>query len=379
MECKSSLYSKKALVEYFRIHKTTLNHILDFLHIQGIKQRNFISFTDSDKEQIIQFLKEHPNTRVFFQQQTFLQNYGVKNPLQCSEIKAKVNQTIKNKYGVSNISQNDKIKQKKTQTLQAHYGQNVINPMDSLQIREAVKQNWANKSQEEKDILTRKTQQTKLKKYGNPTYNNGEAISSTRLLRTKEEIQQEIQKARKTKIDKYGNENYNNREQTTKTMLKKYGVKSLTNTEKSMKTKLRNHTVVCKNIYYYNNLEFASSWELYFYIYYKEILHQNIQKGKTFPYEFKNKTHYYICDFLLNEKENIEIKGNQYLDKTNNLYFPYVNQTKVNAQEMQEQWAVKQRCMRENKVKIISQKEILPIIKKVREKFGKNYINQFKK
>ena len=66
--------------------------------------------------------------------------------------------------------------------------------------------------------------------------------------------------------------------------------------------------------------------------------------------------------------ENIEIKGNQLLDESNNL-----------KQMKTREWDIcKQKCMEQNNVKIISEKEIKPIIKIVKNIFGKNYIEGFK-
>ena len=151
------------------------------------------------------------------------------------------------------------------------------------------------------------------------------------------------------------------------TKLKKYGKRSTTNSEKSMKSRIENGTVVNKVHYKYDNLEFASSWELYYYIYQKEILHNNIQKGKIFEYEYNGNIHFYYCDFKVND-ENVEIKGNQLLDESNNL-----KQMKTREWDM-----CKQRCMEQNNVKIISKEEIKPIIKIVKNKFGDKFIEQFK-
>ena len=66
--------------------------------------------------------------------------------------------------------------------------------------------------------------------------------------------------------------------------------------------------------------------------------------------------------------ENIEIKGGQLLDEDGNL-----KQMKTREWDM-----CKQRCMEQNNVKIISKEEIKPIIKIVKNKFGNNFIKQFK-
>lgn len=151
------------------------------------------------------------------------------------------------------------------------------------------------------------------------------------------------------------------------TKLKKYGKRSITDSEKSMKSRIENGTVVNKVIYKYNDLNFASSWELYYYIYQKEILHNDIKKGRTFNYNYDGKNHVYLCDFEVN-RENIEIKGNQLLDENGNL-----------KQMSNREWDIcKQNCMEENNVKVVSKDEIKPIIKLVKDKFGIHYIEQFR-
>ena len=190
---------------------------------------------------------------------------------------------------------------------------------------------------------------TCMKKYGvdNPSRSN-EARN-----KISEKVKESCTEERQKKIEE--------------TKLRKYGKRSITDSEKSMKSRIENGTVVNKVIYKYNDLEFASSWELYFYIYQKEILKNDIQKGKIFEYEYNGNKHFYYCDFILND-ENIEIKGNQFLDELNNL-----KQMKTREWDM-----CKQKCMKENNVKIISKDEIKPVIKLVKNKFGIHYIEQFR-
>ena len=162
------------------------------------------------------------------------------------------------------------------------------------------------------------------------------------------------------------------------TKIKKYGKRSITDSEKSMKSRLENHgTIVVNHTYKYDDLYFHSSWEVYYYIYQKEILKNDIKRGKIFEYMSDEKIHRYECDFEVNG-ENIEIKGNQYLDSNNDLIFPYINQTKVDAEKMQNRWNDKQKCMEENNVKVISKEEMKIIIKIVDEKYTSNYVPLFK-
>jgi len=152
------------------------------------------------------------------------------------------------------------------------------------------------------------------------------------------------------------------------TKLKKYGKRSTTNTKKSMNSRLKNHgTLSVTYRYKFEGLEFHSSWEVYFYIYNKYILKNDITKGKIFEYMYEGNIHRYECDFLVNG-ENVEIKGGQLLDENGNL-----------KQMKTRKWDIcKQKCMEENNVKLIVKKDIIKIIKIVNDTYGKNYVEQFK-
>ena len=134
-------------------------------------------------------------------------------------------------------------------------------------------------------------------------------------------------------------------------------------------TKLQRYGTLNPNkaIYKYNNILFDSSWELYYYIYQKEILNNNIQRGKTFEYFINDEKHIYECDFFVNNK-NVEIKGNHLIDENGNL----------SQMPTDEQNKCKQKCMEENNVQIISKKEMESIIKIVDEKYTKDYVSLFR-
>ena len=81
--------------------------------------------------------------------------------------------------------------------------------------------------------------------------------------------------------------------------------------------------------YLYNNINFDSSWELAYYIW---LTDNNIefeyQPNISFEYMVNGKIHKYFPDFLIND-EYIEIKGNQFFDKDNNLINPYTKRILV--------------------------------------------------
>ena len=352
--------------------------LLKYLEIEIVKKGRASYITQKSFDKVMRFKSEHPDTKVIMQKYSFKKKYGVENPQQLKKIHDKTKRTNLEKYGCENPSQSEEIKRKKIETLQNHYGKDVTNSMHSKEVVDKVKKNWANKTRDEIDSFTAKNKSTKKERYGDENYNNGEKISETRLARTQEEINKEVEKMKSTKKERYGDENYNNRNQITLTMIEKYGKGSNTNSKKAMKTKIKNGTVVCKANYLYKGMKFASSWEIYYYIYHKEILHSNIQKGKCFEYRHNGHLHIYECDFEVNG-ENVEIKGNQYLDENDKLHFPYSDYKEIKSKEMQKLWESKQKCMTENNVRVVSKNEIDPIIKIVKEKFGKDYVCQFRK
>ena len=211
------------------------------------------------------------------------------------------------------------------------------------------------------------TKETCIKKYGVDNYakldNYKDKISEI----NKQNTEQRMKKIKETNIKKYG---------VPYTFLSKTLMKN--SVDKMLDTKIKNGTLSSHYVYQYDNLTFDSSWELYYYIYNKEILNNCIEKGKTFEYNFEGKKHYYKCDFLVNG-QNVEVKGNQYIDTDGNLYFPYVNQTKVDACKLQKQWDKKNQCMKDNNVKVVSGNEMLEIIKIVDKKYTSDYVKLFRK
>lgn len=159
--CQEKLYSFKEL------HKMKIYPVLlEYLDVEIIKRDRGSYINQESLNKVLKFKKENSNTRTILQKYTCMKKYGVENPQQCKEIKDKTNKTIKEKYGVNNVSQSQKIKDKKSETLRKHYGENVTNPMDCEGIVQKVKNNWKNKTQEEKDFLTEKTRKTLFDKYG---------------------------------------------------------------------------------------------------------------------------------------------------------------------------------------------------------------------
>lgn len=118
-----------------------------------------------------------------------------------------------------------------------------------------------------------------------------------------------------------------------------------------------------KHTYFYNNILFDSSWELAYYIWLTDnniffVYHPEI----SFKYyTADNKLHFYKPDFLVKDKY-VEIKSDYLVNE--NCLFKIPNE--------------KIKCMNDNKITILYYNDIKPILKYIRNTYGKNYIKSFK-
>ena len=214
-------------------------------------------------------------------------------------------------YGVDNPSKVDSIKELKRQTTQEHYG--VDNPFQSEEVKKQIvevnrKNLGVDYPRQSKEVI-QKGRETYLKKYG--------VINNSCLPEEKEQRRQHM-------------------------------------------IKLNEKSKMSKKYYDYDNTLFDSSWELYYYIYQKDILHNKISRGKRFKYVDKEGIeHTYVCDFLVNGHENVEIKGDHLMTESGIL------KTFSTWEENRE----KTYCMINNNVTVLRGEQIYPIIKEVETKF----------
>ncbi|MBQ2653561.1 MAG: hypothetical protein IJF83_08390 [Methanobrevibacter sp.] len=166
--------------------------------------------------------------------------------------------------------------------------------------------------------------------------------------------------ANKTKEEKYNNKNYNNREKAKETYYNKTGYYiPLQNPE--VKSKV-------KKLYTFNNIKFDSSWELAYYIWLSDNnINFKYQPNMPLEYKVNNLIKYYYPDFLVNN-QFYEIKGNQFFNENNQLINPFNNTLDIE----------KYQCMIDNNVKILREKDIIPILDYIEIKYGKSYLKQFK-
>ena len=266
------------------------------------------------------------------------------------------------RYGVTNIF---KKKEYIKECTFAKYGVN--NVRKAPEIIEKIREKRLNKTKEEKRIIREKTENIWKKKYGE----NYKQVF--------------IEHQQQTLLEKYGVANYMQSEEGQKkyeeTSLKNYGTRRPTESvilrkqisdkwKNFSKEKLLSIRKAQAQKYTYKSIPFDSSIELAFYIYCEDI-NLNIKRCETgFEYFFENKKHYYFPDFEIDGKI-YEIKGNQFLTEDNTWQNPFNH-------NQDELYKAKHKCALDNNVKILYTEDYQKYLNYVEEKYGKDYLKQFK-
>ena len=282
------------------------------------------------------------------------------------------------------------------------------------------------------EARNKKSEATKLERYGDPHYTNVQKIMATLSKKTKEEKDEIYNKVRSTNLERYGGHPASRQEQkdrTKQTCIEKYGVVSpglsqdvkkkieQTNLEiygvknvfanEDIKNKIKktnierygvenprkskfidnkikktcierygaecsfsNHDirVKCQQSYNYRNIFFDSSWELAYYIYLTD--HDiDFQYQPDYFFEFLGKRYY--PDFKVNGKFQ-EIKGEHFFDgdKMVNPYDRSKEQDKI--------YEAKHQCMIHNGVDILRYEQMKPILDYIYKTYSKHYLKLFK-
>jgi hypothetical protein len=153
--------------------------------------------------------------------------------------------------------------------------------------------------------------------------------------------------------------------------LKKYGVdNSMKNNEivqKALETK--HFEVLRKRGLVYDEIYFDNSWELAYYIWLKDNDKKFIYQPKiSIKYIDKNGVErLYYPDFLV-EGRFIEIKGNQFFNENGEPYNLY----------KKEYWWEKYNILIKNNIYIMREQEAFTYVKYVNEKYGKDFLKQYK-
>ncbi len=254
---------------------------------------------------------------------TCIAKYGVENPFQSEEKKAKIRQTCKERYGVEVCSQNPEFIEKQKKTNLERYGVTcTLNTQESIAKK---KQTWlehygVDNPNKSKDIIEKRID-TNRKKYGTEFYLQTEECK---------------QRSMKSKLEKYGDAFYSG-----------------------------------LVIYYYDNIYFRSKPELCFYIYNKDQGKDIVYEPQPyFKYKCEDKEYYYKPDFLL-ENKLYEIKGDYFFDDAGNLINPYDRSLDNIAK-------AKQLCMEEHNVTVLKSDKYMFYVDYVKEKYGTDYIETFR-
>lgn len=233
---------------------------------------------------------------------SMLNKYGVEHPMQLSDVRNKIRDTIMNNFGVEHQSLSVEVRKKTKETLLRIYG--VEYTFQSSEIQE-------------------KCRETKIKRYQDEHYSNPE-------------------KARRTMIEKYGVEWYSQTTEFHKKCRKPY-----TNPK-------------------YPDMTFGSSWEFKVYDFLTENNIQfEYQPGISIPYEYDGIEWTYHPDFRLYTGAIIEVKGDHYfrindITGREEMYCPY-GKNKLSKDKYEwlcGKFEAKHQCMIKHNIVIIRQKQL---------------------
>ena len=152
----------------------------------------------------------------------------------------------------------------------------------------------------------------------------------------------------------------------SETLSKKYNME-ITNPKQTPKAResakkqleSQNYNIYRKRGYVFENIRFDSSWELAYFIYMRDN-NYNIKRNKEKFFKYfdnKNISHKYFPDFIV-DGNYVEIKSSYIMDG--------------------EDWTYKKAIIEVNNITLISDDEIKKYFKYVYNKYGKNYLKQFK-
>jgi DNA-directed RNA polymerase subunit RPC12/RpoP len=266
--------------------------------------------------------------------------------------KCNLRRAFREKYGVDNISQLESIKRKKDETKLKNFGDPNFN--NRKKARETCIVKYGVDSPMKMKEVQQKQKETLIQKYGVPVPLQNEKIK---------------EKMKRTNIKRYGVDNVAKSEEIKKksreTCRERYGVDHALSCpeiiEKGKNTSLKkygkpNNGFLAKpKSYLYEGQVFDSSWELAYWIWCIdngisiERNHQSFKRddgGLLYP------------DFIVNG-ELIEIKG-EHLKK-------------------KEEWLIKLKCYQDNNIKILSWVDVKPMVRYIEEKYGKGYLKSWRR
>ena len=320
---------------------------------------------------------------VYKRKATMIERYGADQTMKVKELADKVHHTNLNRYGCEHAFQNEEIRNKIKKTNIERYG--VETPLESSEIQQKIKETFIEKygtsNLMEIEQIKEKIKETNKRKYGSEWYLGTEqCINDTKKFFNEvygvdhpSQVKEMQDKKEKTNIERYGNragKTFNN-DEVKRTMLEKYGVEHSSHSIEIRKKAQYRYT--------YNNILFDSKPEIALYIY---LVDHNIkfeyQPNIKFEYEYNGKIHYYMPDFYING-EYVEIKGDHFF-KNGKMVCPFRN--KNWSEETYNQicglYESKYKCMIKNNIKILRSNDYKKYFDYVKEKYGSDYLKQFK-
>jgi len=212
-------YTKESISKILHKKNTTIQLIIDYLGIKSYPNKwNKNLYTESDFCQIQEFVKENPNTKVFFTKQTNLKRYGVDSFTKTEKFKNEIKNTCMKKYGVEHYSKTKEYKDKCKKTNLKRFGCEYS--LQSEEVRNKGKltnfEKYGNVVYSKTDDFKEKYKNAMIKNYGVEHYSQTDEFK---------------EKCKKTSLERYGEEHYINVEKIKNTSIKKYGVSSYTKTQ----------------------------------------------------------------------------------------------------------------------------------------------------
>lgn len=364
--------------------KTTLSEILDFQTIEDFllikknyKQDQLVSFCCKDcKEKVIR-----ASSRIYAlinrdcfnflcrscqRKATSQRLYGCDSPTQALQTKEKSRKTREEKFGGWN---SDKQRQAIKETFEKHSAE-IVAKREQTCLEKAGVTNM-NKTKETRD----KIKQTCLERFGTTSSLAAKSvkdkIKETCLqkygVENAHQASEIIQKTKETCKERYGAESYFaseiGKEKIKQVFLEKHGVENPSQVEYLQAKKARK--------YEYKKQYFDSSWELALWIYAKDHNEEIEREPVKLSYFFNGKEHFVYPDFRYKGKL-IEIKGGQFLLKDGELRKYFKDNTT-------DQMYAKFNCELQNGVEFWRSQQIRPYLEYIKEKYGPNYLQQFRK
>lgn len=295
--------------------------------------------------------------------------YGCDSPTQALQTKEKNRKTREEKFGGWN---SDKQRQAIKETFEKHSAE-IIAKREQTCLEKAGVTNM-NKTKETRD----KIKQTCLERFGTTSSLAAKSVKD----KIKETCLQKygvenahqsseiIQKTKETCKERYGAESYFaseiGKEKIKQVFLEKHGVENPSQVKEVQAKKNRK--------YFYENMYFDSSWEIALWIYAKDHGEDIEREPCTLDYEFAGKVHKYYPDFRY-KGELVELKGSQLY----NIETGKVSDIYANSEIIKQQVLAKIDCAKRNGVKIWGQYQMYNILKYIKEKYGPNYLQQFRR